>query len=132
MKKKEVEKFVNEVGLPLYEELTRLDKIDNEQWEGHDKPFLPLSKNEFYDTEKPMFTRTEATGDLFNNVGMKPKDVRVHSERQTIKTNEFSNIYFYIPLEDEEGNTFILSSKFRIKGRNGELWCEGFKYPIKY
>lgn len=30
MKKKEVEKFVDEVGLPLYEELTRLDR--NERW----------------------------------------------------------------------------------------------------
>lgn len=30
MKKKEVEEFVDEVGLPLYEELT---KIDKEQWE---------------------------------------------------------------------------------------------------
>lgn len=31
MKKEEVEKFVDEVGLPLYEELTRLDKMDNQQ-----------------------------------------------------------------------------------------------------
>ena len=30
MKKKEVEKFVDEVGLRLYEELT---KIDKEQWD---------------------------------------------------------------------------------------------------
>jgi hypothetical protein len=51
MKKKEIKKFVDEIGFPLYAELT---KIDNQQWKGHDKPFLPLSKNEFCDTRENM------------------------------------------------------------------------------
>jgi hypothetical protein len=63
MKKKEVEKFVDEVGLPLYEELTKIDKETNKWIDTHPavltefirtKPFLPLSKNEFYDTRENM------------------------------------------------------------------------------
>ena len=35
MKKKEVEKFVDEVGLPLYEELTKIDKEANKWVDSH-------------------------------------------------------------------------------------------------